>query len=82
MKCKIVIYTEGKSELIFIYYLLFKIFSPNKFTVKTLELLTSDNFKSSSPNHIILNADYEFLIMNVEGGESILDPRFQTVPLD
>lgn len=73
MKCRTVIYTEGKSELIFIYNLLFKIFSADKFTVKTLELLTSDNFKpSSQPDHVMPYADYEFLIMSVEGGERVM----------
>jgi len=73
MKCRIVLYTEGKSELIFVYHLLFNIFDPDKLAIKTIELLSDDNFQMTSPSDYMgSNPNCEFTLINVGGGERVM----------
>lgn len=73
MKCKIVLFVEGRSELIFVYYLLFHIFSADDLIIKPYELLTPNNFSPPIvPEHKGQNPKIEFWILNVNGGELVL----------
>lgn len=73
MKRRIVLYVEGKSELVFVYYLLFNIFDPDELVIKTIELFSDDNFrKTNLPEHTGLNSNYEFTLINVVEGERVM----------
>lgn len=73
MKCRIVLYTEGKSELVFVYHLLFNIFDPDKLAIKTIELFSDANFQMTNPaDHTGSIPDFEFTLINVGGGERVM----------
>lgn len=73
MRCRIVLYTEGKSELIFVYHLLFSIFNADKLSIRTIELLSDDNFRTTEPfDHKGATPDCEFTLINVGGGERVM----------